>query len=76
MKAKTIIAIRELLQEKSMETIKQLRDKRNELREKYATLYLEDVKMSNDDFVRLSALESEEKRWTSAFEDFENTDFH
>lgn len=76
MKAKTIIAIRELLQEKSMETRKQLRDKRNELREKYATLYLEDVKMSNDDFVRLSALESEEKRWTSAFEDFENTDFH
>ena len=76
MKAKTIIAIREVLQEKSMESRKQLSEKRSELHEKYATLYLEDVKMSNDDFIKLTALESEENRWTSVFEDFENTDFH
>lgn len=74
MKAKTILEIRNLLQDKAKSSEEEYLKERNKLEKKYDTEWITNH-CNEEEQKKIKELKSEKDKWKKVFEEFENNEF-
>lgn len=74
MKSRTILEIRNLLQDKAKSSEEEYVNERNRLEKKYNTDWITD-RCEDEELYKLNRLKSEEDKWKKVFDEFENNEF-
>ena len=74
MKARTILEIRNLLQDKAKSSEEEYANESNRLKKKYNTDWITDH-CEDEELYKLNKLKSEKDKWKKVFDEFENNEF-